>query len=572
MDTCDSLRGAITTIHESLACLVSERLGSTYTHYVRPSWSPVDVGRNPRSFGSLRAHRSSDLNWNDQEVPSEVPSETTVDHKTNHENLDDIPGMDKSFEMVTADSSVKENAVEESQYNNEVFVMPQPAVEETPKEDCVSEELYEAADIDEPTAKPKYEPCLYTSDSHLFSFWSGAPLSKNEPKKSKKTAFIWGNEIQPFGDSHVAVAPEEPTKWAAPAPEPVSGDLPCEPYCDTVVAEECSVLEAVSEDAPFEAYCDPAVVQDCLDMPASSHAFCDKPIQETVLEGSPAEIVVIEELARGESTTVGHAIVEAIEEEPAIAEQPSGELEPETPVEDILPAKSKKSKKGKFKKGKKKSKMLSSFSSDAPAVGESLDESATPVANLEDPIPESVHEEPTDSLAEEILSMPQTPTQEIKGSTSSGWCSSCDEPIAEPATEETSSTASTVDSLVDLGSASAEFTGSESAKSEEREEPKLYDVYLTVKCEHYTYRILTTLSENTKAGILKIARSTYRARMTRYGRHSVPEFYIESAASDDGPIDVSMLGSGDWTKRLNFFAAHTKSGIPELTVNFYTED
>ena len=119
-----------------------------------------------------------------------------------------------------------------------------------------------------------------------------------------------------------------------------------------------------------------------------------------------------------------------------------------------------------------------------------------------------------------------------------------------------SSTASTVESLVDLGSAAAEFAASDSGKSHEQEQ-KLYDVYLTVKCEYDTYRILTTLSENTKAGIVKKAKACYRTRRTFYERHPVREFCIESAASKDGPIDTTMLGNGDWTDRSKFFAAHT---------------
>lgn len=432
-DMYGSLEGAITAIHESSACQVSERLGSSCIHYVKPTWTPVEVGLNPKYFGGHRAHLSGDFNSNDRKVPSE----TTTDQKTDPKNFDDAPSMDKSFELVTAHLSIKENAIEESQYDNEVFVMPQPAVEECPAaEEC-------------------------------------------------------------------------------PAVE------------DYVVAEECPA----AEECPVAEDCVVAVeypaAEDCLDMPASPQASCGEPIQE------------------------------------AVPEEPQSEA----PVEKALPATSKKSKKWKFKNGKKKGKALSSFSSDAPDV-----EDPAPVADREDHIPESVPEQtPPDPAAEEVLPTPQTLEQAKEGSICSASC--CwEEPIAGPAAEETSSTASTVDSLVDLGSAAAEFTGSDSAKSSQEQEQKLYDVYLTVKCEHDTYRILTTLSENTKAGILNKAECYYRARMTRYGRHSMPEFYIESAASEDGPIDVSLLGSGDWTERLNFFAAHTKSGIPELTVGFYTDD
>jgi hypothetical protein len=121
-----------------------------------------------------------------------------------------------------------------------------------------------------------------------------------------------------------------------------------------------------------------------------------------------------------------------------------------------------------------------------------------------------------------------------------------------------------VDSLVDLGFAVAECTESVSAKSSQEQQQKLYDVYLTVSREYNTYHILTTLSENSKEGILKIARNCYRAEMTGYEQQSPRKFCIESVASKDGPIDTTMLGNGDWTERLKFFAAHTNSGIPEF--------
>jgi len=129
--------------------------------------------------------------------------------------------------------------------------------------------------------------------------------------------------------------------------------------------------------------------------------------------------------------------------------------------------------------------------------------------------------------------------------------------------------ASTVDSLVGLGFAAVECTESGSAKSSQKQQQRLYDIYLTVRCDYDTYRILTTLSENSKEGILKIARNCYRAKMTCYEQQSPRKFCIESAASKDGPIDTTMLGNGDWTERLKFFAAHTNSGIPELTVGLH---
>lgn len=436
---CTSLESVIAAVHETSASIVLERLGSGSIHHCKQSWAEMDIrpSSGARTAG-FRSQVSNDLNFNGRKVSSK----TFTDHEAGSEAADCISSLEKPFEIVIPDSSVNEDTVDEIEYDNEVFMMPEPAVEETPKEETLSG-----------------EPCH-------------EPFGKEALPAKKKSTKLKGKKTT---SSH----------WGYNAP----------------------------------------VAEDCVDMPTSSGALCEDLVQEALFA------------------------------EPHF----------ESAVGEVLPATTKMD-----KASRKEGNVLPSFYSDVPDIEKSLEEVATPVADWENPALESVLDEtPPETHAEENLSISQQSEQANKTSSYSAWCS-WEEPTAGPAAEEMSSTASTVESLVDLGSAAAEFAASDSGKSHEQEQ-KLYDVYLTVKCEYDTYRILTTLSENTKAGIVKKAKACYRTRRTFYERHPVREFCIESAASKDGPIDTTMLGNGDWTDRLKFFAAHTESGIPELTVGMHNK-
>lgn len=253
-DTYSSLEGVITAIHESSACQVLERLGSSNIHYVKPTWTPVEIGRNPGYFSGFGADLSSDLNSNDRNVPSEA----TMDQKSDPRKIDYAPSMDESFELVTADLPVKESAVEESHYNNEYFVITEPAVDDAPREEPSKERFCDTAAIDEPVEETKDEPALYASDPD-FNYPFITPLSKKR-KKSRKIVSPWDIESQPIEDPPAAVAVEESAECAASDPEPVA------------------------EEPPRETYHEASVVEDCLDMPTSPQTIFD-----TIPEAVPDE-------------------------------------------------------------------------------------------------------------------------------------------------------------------------------------------------------------------------------------------------------------------------------------------
>jgi hypothetical protein len=390
-------------------------------------------------------------------------------------------------------------------------------------------------------AEPPVEPvdCIPNFDSPIDKDSLATETSK---KSKKKNSMSWG------WDYDISVTEQCATAWKGLASEVIPEGPAHESCADELPVSKKSKKSKGKATASSSWEFDAAVVEEYVDQPASSN--------------SNFGVLVVEDCA------YQLASPNPLCEEP-VQEAVSAELQFESPIDEVSPKRMKKSKKG--KKGNKKDSKLLSFICDVPGVEEPLEQHAITEVVCDDPVLEPVLEEPhREALAEVVLPVPQKPEKTKKKSTYSSL-DSLEELITGPAAENVSSEAPTEGSLAnDLASAAAEFTESDYRKIvntpwAKPQEQKQYDVYLTVKWDNGIYRLLTTLSENTKAAILGEVRNYFKVKINSR-RRSLPEFRIDSAASEDGPIDTVMLGDGDWSDRLKFFALRTKSGVPELTV------